>query len=98
MNYNDTTHNEHHTGYGGYVLIWLILMGLTGATVAVSGIDLGDYILFTALLIASIKAYYVVTVFMHVKFDAPVFKIFILVALFVLLSVFILTSFDVFYR
>ena len=98
MNYDDSAPSKKHTGYGGYVLIWLILMGLTGATVAVSGIDLGNYILFTALLIATIKAYYVVTIFMHVKFDAPVFKIFIGIALLVLLSVFILTAFDVFYR
>jgi cytochrome c oxidase subunit IV len=98
MNYEEHSTELKHTGYGGYVLIWLILMGLTVTTVAVAGIDLGKFILVTALLIAAVKSYFVVTIFMHIKFDDPVFKIFIGIALTILLSVFILTAFDVFYR
>ena len=98
MNYEGHSTETKHTGYGGYVLIWLILMGLTVTTVAVAGIDLGKFILFTALLIATVKSYFVVTIFMHIKFDDSVFKLFIGIALTILLSVFILTSFDVFYR
>lgn len=93
-------HTEHksHTGYGGYVLIWLILVGLTVTTVAVAGIDLGSMTLITALIIAAIKSALVINIFMHIKFDDIVFKLFIVVAIMTLAVVFTLTSFDVFFK
>lgn len=92
--------NEHksHVGYGGYVLIWLILLSLTIATVAVAGIDLGKLTLSVALLIASIKSALVINIFMHIKFDDKIFKVFLLVALMTMLVVFVLTSTDIFFR
>ncbi|MDQ1265065.1 MAG: cytochrome c oxidase subunit [Bacteroidota bacterium] len=98
MNHVEQAGTDKHTGYGGYVLIWLILLGLTVTTVAVAGIDLGEFILFTAMLIAAVKSWFVINVFMHIKFDEPIFKVFIIIALMTLLAVFILTSIDVFYR
>lgn len=89
---------EHHSGYGNYVLIWLILLGLTITTVAVAGIDLGKYTLFVALLIAAIKSGLVINIFMHIKYDDKIFKIFLVVAFMTLMVAFALTSFDIFYR
>jgi len=95
------TEHEHQHGaeahvvsYGRYVLIWLGLVGLTGATVALAGIDLGRWVIMTALTIASIKGLLVLNEFMHLKFEDRVFRIFALVAGVVLLIFITLTFFD----
>ncbi len=91
-------HKEHLINYGTYVLIWLSLISLTVLTVAVAGVDLKKIALFVALFIAAIKSTLVILYFMHIKFDDAIFKVFFFVALATLASIFILTSFDVFFR
>jgi len=88
----------HDPRYGLNLMIWLILISLTVVTVAVAGIDLGNFTLFVAMLIAAIKSSFVINYFMHIKFDDIMFKIFLLLVILVLLVVFVLTGFDVFYR
>jgi cytochrome c oxidase subunit 4 len=88
----------HKTGYGTYVLIWLILIGLTIATVTASGFNLGNFTLIIALLIAALKSGFVINIFMHIKFEEKIFKVFLGLAFMTLLAVFVLTSFDVFFR
>ncbi|MCF8240790.1 MAG: cytochrome C oxidase subunit IV family protein [Melioribacteraceae bacterium] len=93
---NDNSKHEHHvTGYGTYILVWLALIALTSITVTVSGIDFGMAALGIALFIAAIKSALVINIFMHIKFDEAIFKVFLLVSLFTLLVIFILTFFDV---
>lgn len=89
---------EHLISYGTYVLVWLSLISLTALTVAVAGVDFGKFALLLALFIAAIKSSLVINYFMHIKFDDMIFKVFLIVALATLASIFILTSFDVFYR
>jgi cytochrome c oxidase subunit 4 len=84
----------HVVSYGRYVLIWLGLMGLTAATVALAGIDLGRWIVITALSIASIKGLLVLNVFMHLKFEDRVFRIFAILAGVILLIFISLVFFD----
>jgi cytochrome c oxidase subunit 4 len=92
---NENQHIEHKThGYGIYVLVWIALMVLTGVTVAVAGINFGGITVATALLIASVKTYLVLTIFMHLRTETLVFKIFIGVALFFLIISFILLFTD----
>lgn len=97
-----TDKNEHEKshliGYGTYVLSWLALLSLAILTVAAAGLDLGNFTLFTALLIAAIKSTLVIMIFMHIKYDEPIFKVFLAIALLVLVIVFVLMGFDVFYR
>ncbi|MBU2584332.1 MAG: cytochrome C oxidase subunit IV family protein [Bacteroidetes bacterium] len=84
-------HNENKThvvGYGTYVLVWLALVSFTGITVAIAGIDLGSFTIATALLIASVKSILVLTIFMHLRFEDRVFRIFVFVA-FLTLAIFI---------
>lgn len=97
---HDTNSNEHaHVpSYGYNILIWLTLLSLTCITVAVAGLDLGPYILITAMVVAAIKSALVINVFMHIKFDDPVFKIFFALIIFTLIVLFVLTAFDVLYR
>ncbi len=91
---NQDFNAEHSHGYGIYVLVWLGLMALTGLTVAVSGIDIGGFTIVTALIIASVKAYLVLTIFMHLRSESKMFTVFALVAAFFLIISFILLFSD----
>jgi len=77
-------HSNHTPGYGIYILVWLALLTLTAITVAIAGINIGRFTVATALIIAVIKSYLVLTVFMHLKSESKVFKIFVGVAIFFL--------------
>ncbi len=71
---------SHSPGYGQLILIWFGLLALTGLTVALSGINLGRWIVVSALTIASIKSLLVLNVFMHLKFEERIFRVFVVVA------------------
>jgi cytochrome c oxidase subunit IV len=90
--------HEHAPSYGQHILIWLTLLGLTVMTVAVAGIELGAWTLPAALFIAAIKSALVINVFMHIKYEDILFKIFILLTIAVMVIVFVITSFDYLYR
>ncbi len=91
---NQDFNTEHSHGYGIYVLVWLGLLALTGLTVAVAGINIGGFTIFTALIIASVKAYLVLAIFMHLRSESKMFTVFVLVAAFFLIITFILLFSD----
>jgi cytochrome c oxidase subunit IV len=82
----------HIVGYGTYAFIWLGLLAFTGITVVAAGINLGAWTVFVALGIASIKGLMVMNVFMHLKFEDKIFKIFAGVA-FITLAIFLVLTF-----
>lgn len=90
--------NQHNTeeahGYGKYFLVWFGLLMLTGLTVVVAGINFGALTVATALTIASVKSYLVLTIFMHLKSEQIAFKIFVSVALFFIIISFVLLFAD----
>lgn len=94
MEQNQETHNSQNHGYGIYILVWLALMALTGITVVIAGINLGGLTIATALIIASIKTYLVLTVFMHLRTESVTFRVFVGVALLFLLISFVLLFSD----
>ena len=87
-------HAEHNRGYGIYILVWLALMILTGVTVAVAGINLGGLTVATALIIASVKTYLVLTIFMLLRSESKTFRVFVGVAILFLVISFILLFSD----
>lgn len=87
-------HTEQNHGYGVYILVWMALMALTGVTVAVAGINFGGLTIATALVIASIKTYLVLTIFMHLRSESKTFRVFVGVALLFLIISFILLFSD----
>jgi cytochrome c oxidase subunit IV len=95
---NHTAHKEgtgaHGPGYGQYLLIWIGLLALTGLTVSLAGIQIGRWIIITAITIASIKSILVLNIFMHLKFEDRVFRIFVMVAVLTFLVFIVLTFFD----
>jgi cytochrome c oxidase subunit IV len=59
-------HEEHETPYG---LIFGALIVLTVVTVGVAYIDMGNFNIVVAMLVASVKATLVAVFFMHLKFE-----------------------------
>ncbi len=90
--------HEHIVSYKVIVFIWLVLLVLTGVTVAVSFVDLGSLNIWVALGIASIKSTLVISYFMHMKYERPIFKRCLLVTLCVLAIFVGFTFIDVLYR
>jgi len=78
--------------YGLYVKVWLGLIALTVATVAVSFLDMKNTVILTAMLIASVKSTLVLLYFMHLRFERPLFTI-MLVAVILTYGVFISLTF-----
>lgn len=91
-------HEAHSHGYGVYVLVFFGLLALTAVTVSVAGINLGSLTLTVALIIATIKTCLVANYFMHVKFDSPIFKVFIAVCIVIFATMIGLTFFDLIFR
>ena len=92
------SHENHNISYSKYLLVWVSLIAFTSITVTIAGIDLGDYTLAIALTIAAIKSALVINIFMHIKFEDPIFKVFLSISGFTLIVIFSLTFFDYFYR
>jgi len=90
--------HQHHPSYGTFILVWIALLAFTSITVTIAGVNLGGYTLFVALLIAAIKSSLVINIFMHIKFDEKIFKVFLGLSGFTLVVIFILTFFDIIYR
>ncbi len=84
----------HRPQYGKYILVWIALLMLTVITVTVAGINFGVLTLATALTVASVKSYLVLTVFMHLKTEQTAFRIFVGVALFFIIISFVLLFAD----
>jgi cytochrome c oxidase subunit IV len=85
---------QHGIRYGEYILVWLGLISLTCLTVALASIDLGRWVIITALTIASVKSMMVLNTFMHLKNEDRVFRIFVAIALTTLIIFITFTFFD----
>ena len=81
-----------------YILTWVVLLALTGVTIWVASLDLGAYSVMTALIVASLKAGLVFFVFMHLKYEEPIFKIILFVVIVTLTVIIALTFLDVGFR
>lgn len=68
--------------------VWAALMVLTYLTVAATGVNLGEWNIWIAMGIATVKASLVALIFMHLLYDHP-FNGFILVASLVFVMLFI---------
>lgn len=70
---------KHHiVSYRSYLLILLGLITLTLISVAITHIELREYTVAAALNLAGIKSYLVLSYFMHLKFDKPLYRYMVL--------------------
>lgn len=77
------------------LIVFALLILLTITTVLLSGLDVSDTAaIIIALLVASIKAFLILTFFMHLNHEPLIFKLFLGVAFFTLIVIFILTFSD----
>lgn len=94
MDEHNSNTDHKPVSYGIYLLVWLGLLALTAVTVTVAGINLGGLTVTTALLVASVKSYLVLKIFMHLGAEQKAFKIFVMVALFFIIISFVLLFSD----
>ena len=92
------TDQHHIISYKKLTGIWLILLILTGLTVAITRIDLGAWKVFGALAIACLKAGLVIAFFMHMKYESRLLQWLLFLALATLATYIGLTFFDVLFR
>jgi cytochrome c oxidase subunit 4 len=87
-------HRQEHGGYGVYLLTWTALLVFTAITVSVAGMHLGKISVLAAVAIAAVKASLVLSYFMHLRDELPMFRVMFFVAI-LALAIFIgLTFFD----
>jgi cytochrome c oxidase subunit 4 len=79
-----------------YVLTGLIALTLTSVTL--TQISLGTLTITVALLIASIKSFYVLRIFMHLKFETRMFSIGVAAVTLLISVVIIITLLDYLFR
>ena len=80
----NTNHDEHAlVPYHVYVLVWAVLVLLTGLTVGAYLADMGHVAILTAIIIATVKVALVMLYFMHLRYANPIM---IGMVLFVLLN------------
>ncbi len=81
------------------ILVYVALITLTILTVLLSGLGLGNAgEVIIAMVVASIKAGLVLYFFMHLNHEPLIFKLFLGVAFFTLLAIFVLTFSDYTFR
>lgn len=91
-------HAKKHPGYLTYIIVWLALLVFTSITVTIAGLDLGKYTLLIAMFIAAVKSALVINIFMHIKFEEKIFKVFLLLSGMTLIIIFVLTFSDFLFR
>ena len=93
---SDSTH--HIVSYRTYGLILLLLLCLTGISVAVTQIELTKWSTAAALLLASCKSFIVLAIFMHLKFDQRIFRVMVGFIFLLFAAVIIVTFLDYAFR
>jgi cytochrome c oxidase subunit IV len=89
--YNDNNNTKNIHPYSTYLLIWFGLLVLTGVTVTVAGLNLGNLSVLGAILIATVKSALLIMLFMHIKHEDRIFKILLGVAVIILVVIMVLT-------
>ena len=88
----------HITPYRTHAWVLITLLTLTFITITVTWIDLSALTVLVAMLIASVKAYIVLTYFMHLKFESSLFRVFVVMVLAIYVLVILFTLSDYLFR
>jgi cytochrome c oxidase subunit 4 len=81
-----------------FVLVWAVLIILTGVTIKAAEMRMGEWSMLANLLIASTKASLVLWFFMHLKYEKRIFKLLFLVPIVTITIIIGLTFLDIWYR
>ncbi len=88
----------HIVAYKTYVYVWVALLLLLAATIAVAKVEFLKYSVLANLLIASVKAGLVLFFFMHLKYERLLLKAMLFMVIATLTSVIALFFSDVMFR
>ena len=87
------------TGFRIYVLVWLVLVILTGITLSAAGMEWRGWTVLIALIIAGTKSGLVLNYFMHLKSERlMIFKVIIPLVMALFLVFILLTFSDLAFR
>jgi cytochrome c oxidase subunit IV len=90
-----SSENKHHiVSYRSYLMILLGLIILTLLSVAITNIELREYTVAAALIFASVKTFIVLSYFMHLKFDKPMYRNMVLFVFVLFFAVIMITFID----
>lgn len=92
-------HEKHNiVPYRTFLLVLLLLIGLTFVSVIVTKVYLGTFTVAIALLIAAVKSSFVLRIFMHLKFENKMFSFMVIAILLLIFAVIFITLLDYLYR
>jgi cytochrome c oxidase subunit 4 len=92
---NNTTHTIE---YRTLSKILLVLMFLTFLTISITSIQLGAFTVTIALLIAGLKAFLVLSNFMHLKYESVLLRILVAMVFVLFALIIVITFIDYAYR
>jgi cytochrome c oxidase subunit 4 len=98
MAQGETEKSVHIVANKTYVYVWIALLLLLAATIAVAKVEFSKYSVLVNLLIASIKAGLVLFFFMHLKYEKWLLKAMLFMVIGTLTAVIALFFADVLYR
>lgn len=90
--------NNHITPYTTHLKVLIALLLLTFLTIEVATIEFGALTVTIALLLASLKVGIVLTWFMHLKYEQPIFRIFVIGVFALFALIIFITFFDYAFR
>jgi cytochrome c oxidase subunit 4 len=90
---------KHHiVPYRVYILVLIGLLALTFLSIAITEIELGSLSVAGALVFASVKSYFVLKYFMHLKYDKPYIVTMVLFVFAIFVVTIIVTFLDYLFR
>lgn len=90
--------HHHIVPYRLYAIVLVALLGLTFASIAITGIELGEFTVAGALVLAVIKSVLVLVYFMHLKYDKLYIKLMVAFVFTIFVVVIVITFLDYLYR
>ncbi|WP_347838825.1 cytochrome C oxidase subunit IV family protein [uncultured Draconibacterium sp.] len=90
--------HHHIVPYRLYAIVLVALLALTFASIGITEIELGEFTVAGALLLAGIKSVLVLIYFMHLKYDKPYIKIMVAFVFLIFVVVIVITFLDYLYR
>ena len=89
---------NHIIPYRTFLFVLAGLIALTLISVTLTQISLGTLTVAAALLIAAVKSFYVLRIFMHLKFETRMFSIGVVAVTLLITVVIIITLLDYLFR
>lgn len=87
--------DKNITGYRTYLIVWICLLILTAATVAVSNLKSENYGALISVFIASIKAVLILLFFMRLKYEGFLINAMLLLTIMTIAVIIGLTFLDI---